>query len=371
MALVFGGSGVSSTLRGQPSNSITLEAGQCQLIPPGTWNVGLGQYSTLQEFDIITGAWRTCSAQVGDSMAWVDSDGNNWRVANLTGCVVGCLLTNGGSGYTSAPVCAAGSGGAIFNVVLGPCLSTTVTVTNGGSGYTYPPLVQIAAPPPGGIQATGHSTLTSGAVSSITIDNQGAGYSAGIPAITLVNDPRELNPQASNLGATTTVTAGSGATAAGSLIGSGSVCGIVVLDHGKPLTSVPTLTFSGGGGTGAAAGAIMFWTVTSITLGSAGSGYTNNPEISFLGGFPTSAASFVNPQTQSGLVPLRKASIQVTTLSGNGQLSTTNANIIDGGIYSGLPVSIVYGQSTSSPVQSGVVIPTMGGVTDSSYLFPA
>ncbi len=371
MALIFGASGVTPTLRGQPSNSVTLAAGQASLVPPGTWGISLGNYTSLEQFDIISGAWRPCAAQLGDSIAWVDSDGNNWRLVNLTGCVVGALLTNGGSGYTSAPVCAASLGSAVFSCVLGPAISTAVTVTNGGSGYTYPPVVAIQAPPPGGIQATGHSVLTAGAVSSIVIDNQGAGYSAGIPQISLLNDARELTPQGSNITGATTITAGSGATAALSTVGAGSVCAIVVLDHGTPRTAVPTLTFTGGAGSGAAATAIMFWTVLSFTVASAGSGYSGQLEVSFLGGFPTTAASFVNPQTQSGLVPIRKASILPGTLITGGQISTTGSTIIDGGIYSGTPASIVYGAQVGTPLQTATLTPNMGGITDTSYLMPA
>lgn len=370
MALVFGGSGVTSTLRGQPSNSISLAAGNTFLIPPGTWMVGLGSVSTLQEFDTISGAWRTCSAQLGDGVAWVDSDGNNYRIANLSGCVVGALLTNGGSGFTSAPVATASSGTAVFSCVMGPCLSTTVTITNAGTNYTYPPIVQIQAPPPGGIQATGHATLSGSTVGSVVIDNQGAGYSAGAPTITLLNDPRELTPQGSNFTGVSAVTTGVNAAASAALIASGSVCGIVVLDHGKPLTSVPTIAFAGGGGSGAAATSIMFWTVTSFTLGSAGSGYTGAVEISFIGGFPTTAASFVNPQTQSGLVPIRKASIIPGPLV-TGQLSTTGQSVIDGGIYSGTPLGIVYGAQAGTPLTPANASPVLGGITDTSYLFPA
>ena len=59
----------------------------------------------------------------------------------------------------------------------------SVNVTAGGSGYTSAPTVAFAAPPAGGVQATGHAVLTNGAVSSVVIDNPGYGYTSA-PAVT-------------------------------------------------------------------------------------------------------------------------------------------------------------------------------------------
>lgn len=54
----------------------------------------------------------------------------------------------------------------------------SVTVTAGGSGYTSAPTVAFAAPPAGGVQATGHAVVTGGAVTSVVVDNPGYGYTA-------------------------------------------------------------------------------------------------------------------------------------------------------------------------------------------------
>lgn len=83
---------------------------------------------------------------------------------------------------------------------------TAVTVTNGGFGYTYPPYVRFLG---GGNMlngrdlglgypnqlapsnyATAHCVLTAGAVSSIVIDNPGAGYDCA-PYVQLLNDPND------------------------------------------------------------------------------------------------------------------------------------------------------------------------------------
>ena len=78
--------------------------------------------------------------------------------------------------------------------------------------------------------------MTSGAISSVTVTNQGAGYLAA-PIITIINDPRDLT--------------GSGAALSTALTGAGTITGLLCLNHGTALTAVPTLTFTGGGGSAA------------------------------------------------------------------------------------------------------------------------
>ena len=59
---------------------------------------------------------------------------------------------------------------------------SSVTITNGGSGYTSAPTVAFAAPT-GGTAATGTAVLTGDAVTSVTITYEGHGYCSA-PAIT-------------------------------------------------------------------------------------------------------------------------------------------------------------------------------------------
>lgn len=54
----------------------------------------------------------------------------------------------------------------------------TTTVSNGGSGYTTAPTVTFAAPPTGGVQAEGVATVAAGVVTGITLTKVGAGYSS-------------------------------------------------------------------------------------------------------------------------------------------------------------------------------------------------
>lgn len=85
---------------------------------------------------------------------------------------------------------------------------TAITVTNAGFGFTYPPIVRFLG---GGNllngrdlglgypnqlsptnYATAHCVLTSGAISSIVIDNAGSGYDCA-PYVQLLNDPNDNN----------------------------------------------------------------------------------------------------------------------------------------------------------------------------------
>ena len=353
--LVFGAQGVQPSLRGQPTNVYALEAGQTMLIPPGNWGARPGRYSAVQQYDPIAGFWRAIggSYPTADHIK-VESDGVNWRFANQTGCAVGALITAAGSGYLSPPVLTPGSGNSVWQAIVGGAVSTAITITNGGTNYVYPPLVQVAAPPPLGLQATGYATISGGAVTGITVVDQGAGYTGGAPVITLVNDPRD--------------TTGSGAAATCVLTGAQTVTGVICTDHGNPVTSLPTLTASGGSGTGATFVTIALFTVTAYTVVTAGSGYSGTVEVSFLGGFSATAPSYTNPTTQLNLVRTRKASLLAALSAGT--LTATGQTVYDGGLYPGVPTGIVYGAGQTSQTV-GAVAATVGGVTDVVELFAA
>lgn len=368
MALFYGGQGVGPSLKGAPTNVYELQAGQVMLLQPAGWyEVKPGKFTAIQMLDPITGIWRTIGAgATGASLERIYSDGVNFRLANQSGCVVGAEVTTGnaGTGYTSPPTIVPSAGSAIFKAIVGGALNTAVTVTNGGTNYTYPPIVEIAAPPPGGIQATGYCTLSAGAVSTVTLIDQGAGY-ASPPQITFVADPREgLNG----------VTQGSGAAAVSTLTGAGTITGIVVIDHGKPVTgtTVPTLVFSGGGGSGAAALSIMCWSITAyvVSATTAGSGYVAPVLLSAYSSFPGTAAAYANPTTQDNLVKGRNALI-LAALS-TGALTATGQKVFDGGVYPDLPT--VYVQSANVPGAGAVagvfLTPTMGGQNDISFVGP-
>jgi hypothetical protein len=189
-------------------------------------------------------------------------------------------------------------------------------------------------------------------INAVTVVNQGAGYLSA-PVISVLNDPRD--------------TVGSGGSITTTTTGSGTITGVLVTNHGTPVTSVPTLTFTGGGYTTTAAGiAIMCFTTTAYTVTSSGSGYSGNVLITGLGGFSTTAASYTNTYTQSLLVRQRPAFIGGALSTSN--LTATGQTVYDGGIFPGVPTGYVSGYGTASAAQVSF---TVGGVTDTVILIAA
>lgn len=352
MGLVYGGQGVVPSARGQNTTVISLPAATSQIIPAGSWGVGTGLYSSLQEFEPVTGIWRNIGNDAGTTFRWINSDGVNFRIANQTGQVVGVLVTTAGAGYTSAPTITDNGGTATYQAVIGGALNTSITIANGGKNYTYPPSIQISAPGNPGVQATATCTISAGAINAVTVVNQGAGYT-NAPTISVINDPRDTTGQSASLTCT--------------LTGAGTVTAVLVTNGGTAVTSVPTLTFTGGGYTTTAAGtAIMCFTTTAYTVTSAGSGYSGNVLVTGLGGFPATSPSYTNTYIQSLLVRQRPAfyagAIASTALSATGQ------TLYDGGIFPGVPTGYVTGFATGSAAQASF---SVGGVTDTVLLIAA
>ena len=363
MALVRG-SGVIPSLLGLTSNIVSLNQSQAYLVPSGWFGVKPGKYTTLQLFDPITLMWRSVGGGPIDGMIeYGQSDGVNWRLANQTGCAVGALITNAGSGYTSAPLVTPSAGGSIWRAIIGGAVNTTVVITNGGTNYTYPPIVLFTAPPAGGIQATGHAVLTGSVVSSIVVDDQGAGY-VSAPTIAISNDPREGAAVALPAVATTV---GYNAAATCTLTGAGTITGLVCVDHGTGAqSSIVTLAFSGGGGASGAATAIMCWTFNSFTVTNGGTPLSGAfAQITGLDNFPATAAAYTNPTTQANLVKIRAANIR-GTITANA-LVVTSQTVFDAGIYTSVPTYIVT-PTASAVTTAPIIVPVMGGQQDVSMI---
>lgn len=343
------------------SNTIALAPGEEYTLGPeaGWYEVVLSPYHLLQYLDPNMAAYRSLGSGVlGGQPQYVYSDGVRVRIVNQTGAPVGALLTNGGTGYTSAPTVAASAGGSTWRALLGGAVNTSVTVTAAGQNYTYAPICFIDPPQRGGIQATAIATLSSSAVSSVTIIDQGAGY-INPPNITFLNDPREIN--------SLTLTDGYGAAAALSLTGAGTVTGVLCINVGTAgLTALPTLTFSGGGGTGAAATALMNWTITAYAAGTAGAGLAGTvARITAEDAFPTTAPAYTNVTTQKNLVFTRSADIKAPISAGG--ITATGAIIYDGGCYTSSPTPLVI--PTASVVTTAPVVTfTMGGANGVSFV---
>lgn len=339
------------------NNMITLQAGESYIIPAGQYYVAPGSYSNLQTLDPITGLWRGIGNHPSQTR-FVTTDGVNVRIANLTGCAVGGYVTNVGSGYTSAPTVTASAGGSTWTAIVGGAVSSSVTVGTAGTGYTYPPQVVFSAPPAGGVQATGYSTLSGATVGSVTVTNQGAGYVTA-PTVTFVNDPRD--------------TTGVNAAATTALTGSGTITAVLCTNQGTPQTTVPTLSFAGGGGSAAAATVVMAFAATGFTVSNAGVAYGNAQPFAVItaGGIVGGAAgAVVNPAVSTGLFTPRQANFSGTT-TGASVITATGSVVNDGGLFQAVPNGFVLPSGTSAlPTTTAIVAITVGGVTDTTFIQP-
>ncbi len=153
------------------------------------------------------------------------------------------VVTNGGSGYTSAPSVyftggAGGGAGAAATATMSTGSVTSILVTGVGSGYTSVPNVTITGDG-AGATATAVIDLVTGQVTKVNVTNIGTGYSYANVAI--------APPAGCSTGCVT-------ATATATVTPSGVILGVTVTNPGSaPWTAAPTVNFTGGGGFGAAA----------------------------------------------------------------------------------------------------------------------
>lgn len=133
----------------------------------------------------------------------------------------------------------------------------SIDVTNGGTGYTSAPTVVFTGG--GGTGAGATAVLTGDEVTSITVFAPGFDY-ATAPTISFTGG------------------GGSGAAATATL--TDYVSDITVVNGSTGYTSAPAVTISGGGGSGAAATAtVAGGAVTAITVTNGGTGYTSAPTV--------------------------------------------------------------------------------------------
>jgi len=367
--IAIGGNGVNLPLNPNSltwtglngANTIDLPAASSWIIPAGTWLITPGRYTTVQYYDPVTLIWRAISSW--NRYVSVNSDGTNFRVANLTGSVLGAIITNAGSGYTSAPTVTASAGGSTWQALInssttGFSISDTVTISSGGSGYTLPPIVLISPPAPGGIPATAVAGLSGGAVNSITVTNNGAGYFSA-PTIRLIPNPLDPN------NATGAIVTGAATTARGT---SGAVAALRCTYGGTAVTALPTLSFAGGGGASAAATVVGCFTVTSCTVGTVGAAVPGTvAQINTVGGFTSTAsvaAGYKNPAISNDLFTIRPGNIFATVAAG--ALNATGS-IIDGGLFQSAPTAMITHAATTSgllPTNAPAATFAIGGVTD-------
>ncbi|MFP5041450.1 T9SS type A sorting domain-containing protein [Parasediminibacterium sp. JCM 36343] len=168
-----------------------------------------------------------------------------------------------GTGYA---VNTAGTGaGATATAALG---LGYVTITNGGSGYASAPAVTVGLAGAGTV-GTATCAIGNGQVTGVVIGSGGTGYTA--PVITFSGG------------------VGTGASAI-ALVSSGVITAIKVVSGGTGYTSAPTVTITDAAGTGASATA-QYNGVVSVTISATGTGYTSVPTISFAAGASTTTAT--------------------------------------------------------------------------------
>ena len=353
-----------------PSNYQCLPAGDQLPIPRGDWLVSLGSYCVLQYLDPVNGIWTIAVTAAWDAgLLYVQSDGFNYRIANMTGCPVGGIVNAAGSSWVQASttIAVTGGGGSTWQAFVGGQLSmttATVVTANSGAGYGVAPMVMIPAPPGpstnsngvGGIQATGFVTIASGTVSGFTFVNNGAGYPSG----TTYSVQCLANPTDPNI--TTGITL---ATLVFSVTGAGSISGVVCTNPGAPLATPNNVTLTlSGAGSSATVSPIMCQTVvsTSVVGGSTivGAG-TVSALLTSVGGYPQSAGPAGSITGGNSLTPAylltgdvkiggaggyglwgRPRPLQaVLSVGGTGTIAAGTGIIYDGGLFFGVPTPIL------------------------------
>lgn len=364
--------GSGGGLWGQNHGFIPVALGSGQLYTPksGQYLVALGPYTFLQVYDGSSQIWRNFQVPTHCAPFPMTFDGANMRLANLTGGMVGAVITNGGSGYTngiypagttsgtlaSPQVVVSAGGGTVVatcNMIIGGSISTTAVIGTAGKNYTRPPLLIVSPPPAGGVQATMYTTLSSGVPATPTVTNAGAGYTVA-PTVTVINAPDDTTGV--NLVVTTTLDA----TVSGKLIA------LTMANNGAGMTSVPTFTFSPNPAT-VAATAIMCFTITAgVAQTSATHMGTGNIGWS-IGGLTAGSNITTNPAITTAIFTPRPAYTAFNTTS------TGGVTWIDGGLHQIIPTGIAYSTLSDGTISAAAtaVAQTVGGANpDTTYLLP-
>ncbi len=334
------------------NNQVSLAAGEVLTLPAGTWLIQPGKYSFIQYLDPVTTRWVNYDTSTARTIE-IDSDGGNFRIANLTGTPVGALITNAGSGYTNGIGTTAtgltvtpSSGSSVWVPVVGGAVSAAAVSAAAGSNYLYAPAVVVDAPPPGGLQATATCTISSGGVNAVTITNQGAGYSIA-PTLTFLNDFRDGS--------------GSGASWTTTLTGSGGLTALYPSNNGTVLTAAPTFTFSPASTT--AATAVMNFSVTGYTVSAAGTTYVGPVIVGSAAEQVSGTSVLTNPASTTGLTLPRPARILAALLTNT--ITVTGYTVIDGGLgIQTVPTATISTSSYPTIANSATLVLTVGGQTD-------
>ena len=232
----------------------------------------------------------------------------NFNIYWPTSTVQTITLTDGGSGYQTAPsvqIIGANTTQATANcTITGPVSS--FTITSGGTGYVSASTLVISGG--GGSGATATIVRTGTTITGVTLTNPGSGYTSA-PTVTIASTVGFLNILAGGTGYTASATAsitgggGIGATASVTVVG-GVVTVVTLINPGHSYTSAPTVTINPNGtgsgsnvtatlnGSGGNITAVINDIVNSLTLTSPGSGYGSvYPTVQFTGTNTTPATA--------------------------------------------------------------------------------
>jgi hypothetical protein len=229
------------------------------------------------------------------------NNNNFFRFHSPTSTVQSITLTNGGSGYQTAPsvqIIGANTTQATANCTLAPCPVSSFTITSGGTGYVSASTLVISGG--GGSGATADIVRTGTTITGVTITNPGSGYTSA-PTVTIASTVGFLNILAGGTGYTASATVsingggGIGAAANCTVVG-GVVTAVTLTNVGSGYTSAPTVTINPNGtgsganvqailnGSGGNITAVINGVVNSLTLTSPGSGYGSVlPTVQFTG----------------------------------------------------------------------------------------
>lgn len=337
----------------------------------GQYVVNLGPYTSLQFLDSNLGLWRNYYAFAGDCFT-ISSDGTNFRLANTTGCPVGMVVTNAGSGLTNGyntVSITASTGGSVWSTLVGGALATGIAVTGAnitsGSNYTRAPIL-VFNPPVGQVTPyvlpSAICSIAAGTITSVTVLNQGAGLAAA-PSLQILNQPGDTTGGGANLSANLSLALSGALVVAWPTQYSSSV---------GALAAAPTFTFSPA--SSIAATAVMNFVVTGVTTTAGGGGYISGTSFGVFTSGQLSGATpaNINPDFDTLSIMPRNVSIQGVAQGGAIQ-TTSQVAIHDSGFgFQAVPKLYVIGGVTggAAPTTVALVAAGVGGITDVSVIQP-
>ena len=221
-------------------------------------------------------------------------------------------------------------------------------------------------PPAGGVRASGYvSVLTSGAITTVVVTNQGAGYTTA-PTITVVPHPLDTTATGAALTATIDTTNFSG-----------RITALTLAEGGSAYAAVPTISFSTSAGSSGAATVVACLSATAISAVSGGSANLTDNTAAFtiqsqvLATSKTNAP--VNPAIEGGLFTPRPGYGTITTSSGVASAMT----IVDGGLHElvGSTTTLTrivpaFQWTTAAPTSTPTGTLALGGNIDTILLTP-